>query len=139
MVLVSVWEVSVHRKGKPLFSRAFSCLRKIHFPAKQRMGNDWALHFVSLASAFQKSTLKSQQIVNRLGMETCKWWKLAEVIPKDCVCATRGGIWCPEPWQTGSVPCSILHFSWNCSFEDLIIWCQETLQIAQHSLPLSLY
>lgn len=42
--------------------------------------------FVSLAPPFQKETLKSQQIVNSLGMETCKWWKLAEVIPKYCVC-----------------------------------------------------
>lgn len=50
----------MQRKQKPLFFRGFTvALEK----AKQGMGNNRALHFVSLASPFQKSTLKSQQIV----------------------------------------------------------------------------
>lgn len=132
IVLVSVWEVSLHRRGKPLFFRGFTfALEKLI----SQPNREWAMtgHCVLslLLLLFKKATLKRQQIVNSLGMETCKWWKLAGVIPKDCVCGTRGGMWCPEQWQTGSVPRSILHFSWNCSFEDLIMWCQETLQIAQ--------
>lgn len=95
------------------------------FPKKKGGGGeggeglkDWALHFICAVSAFQKWALKSQQIVNSLGVETWLWWKLAGAIPRE------GCVWMVVEEEygapgNGSWLCATLH---SPLFLELLLW-----------------